>query len=82
MVISLNLLKNEFFTEITNFACTQLDEQSSEAVFAIYYGKFQGIAPKASRTISLVEERIGRSPEYDQLLDEIHKMYLTQRAWV
>lgn len=58
------------------------DDQSSEAVFAIYYGKFQGVAPKASRIISLVEERVGRNFEYDHLLDEIHKLYLTQRAWV
>lgn len=50
--------------------------------FAIYYGKFQGIAPKASRIISLVENRIEQNAEYDNLLNELHKIYLSHRASV
>lgn len=48
----------------------------------MYYGKFQGIAPKASQIIALVENRIEQNAEYEVLLSEIHKMYLTQRAGV
>lgn len=48
----------------------------------MYYGKFQGIAPKASQIITLVEKRIDQNMEYQHLLNEIHKMYLTQRAGV
>lgn len=48
----------------------------------MYYGKFQGIAPKASQIITLVERRIEQNVEYENLLNEIHKMYLTQRAGV
>lgn len=48
----------------------------------MYYGKFQGIAPKASQIIALVENRIEQNVEYESLLIEIHKMYLTQRAGV
>lgn len=57
-------------------------DQSSDAAFAMYYGKFQGIAPKASQIITLVESRIEQNVEYELLLIEIHKMYLTQRAGV
>lgn len=48
----------------------------------MYYGKFQGIAPKANQIITLVESRLEQNAEYDLLLTEIHKMYLTQRAGV
>lgn len=48
----------------------------------MYYGKFQGIAPKASQIITLVETRVDQNVEYELLLIEIHKMYLTQRAGV
>lgn len=48
----------------------------------MYYGKFQGVAPKADQIINLVESRIEQNVEYELLLNEIHKMYLTQRAGV
>lgn len=48
----------------------------------MYYGKFQGIAPKAGQIITLVENRMEQNVEYELLLIEIHKMYLTQRAGV
>lgn len=57
-------------------------DQSSDAAFAMYYGKFQGIAPKANQIITLVESRLEQNVEYDLLLNEIHKMYLIQRAGV
>lgn len=60
----------------------KLGDQSSDAAFAMYYGKFQGIAPKASQIITIVESRIEQNVEYELLLIEIHKMYLTQRAGV
>lgn len=55
-------------------------EKSSDAAFAIYYGKFQATAPKAKRITSVIEERLDRSTEYEQLLDELHQSYLSQRA--
>lgn len=57
-------------------------DQSSDAAFAMYYGKFQGIAPKANQIIALVENRLEQNVEYELLLNEIQKMYLTQRAGV
>lgn len=57
-------------------------DQSADTAFAIYYGKFQGIAPKASRIISLVEERVEQNTEYEHLLNELHRLYLFQRASV
>lgn len=61
---------------------TKLADQTSDSAFAMYYGKFQGIAPKASLIITLVESRIEQNVEYELLLIEIQKMYLTQRAGV
>lgn len=60
----------------------KLGDKSSDAAFAMYYGKFQGIAPKANQIIALVEGRLEQNIEYEHLLNEIHKMYLTQRAGV
>lgn len=56
------------------------DDKSSDTAFAIYYGKFQATAPKAKRITSLIEERLDRSQEYEQLLAELHRTYLSQRA--
>lgn len=56
------------------------DDKSSDTAFAIYYGKFQATAPKAKRITSLIEERLDRSQEYEQLLAELHQIYLSQRA--
>lgn len=58
----------------------QTDEKSSDAAFAIYYGKFQASAPKAKLITSVIEERLDRNTEYEQLLSELHQSYLSQRA--
>lgn len=58
------------------------ENQSSDVAFAIYYGKFQGIAPKANPIIALVESRIQQNVQYDILLNELHKIYLSHRASV
>lgn len=57
-------------------------DQSPDVAFAIYYGKFQGIAPKANPIISLVESRLQQNVEYDILLNELQKIYLSHRASV
>lgn len=58
------------------------DDETADTAFAIYYGKFQGIAPKANRIISLIEDRLEQNVEYEHLLNELHKLYLFQRASV
>lgn len=58
----------------------QIDDKSSDAAFAIYYGKFQASAPKAKLITSVIEERLDRNTEYEQLLAELHQSYLSQRA--
>ncbi|KAI7808344.1 conserved oligomeric Golgi complex subunit 3 [Triplophysa rosa] len=47
--------------------------------FTLYYVKFRAAAPKVKRLIEQVEQRSGKIPEYQQLLDEIHQCYLDQR---
>ncbi|XP_037034129.1 conserved oligomeric Golgi complex subunit 3 [Bradysia coprophila] len=59
---------------------SKTDERSSDAAFAIYYGKFQASAPKAKQITSVIEERLDRNTEYEQLLSELHQGYLSQRA--
>lgn len=58
------------------------EEETADTAFAIYYGKFQGIAPKANRIISMIEDRLEQNVEYEHLLNELHKLYLFQRASV
>lgn len=65
---------------IPNCSHNASDDKSSDTAFAIYYGKFQATAPKAKRITSLIEERLDRSQEYEQLLAELHQTYLSQRA--
>lgn len=59
---------------------SKTDDKSSDAAFAIYYGKFQASAPKAKQISSVIEERLDRNTEYEQLLSELHQNYLSQRA--
>lgn len=59
---------------------TKSSEISSEAIFALYYGKFQGTAPKIKKIASIVEERINRNVEYEHLHGEIVNLYFAQRA--
>lgn len=47
--------------------------------FTLYYVKFRAAAPKVKRLIEQVEQRSGKIPEYQQLLDEIHQCYQDQR---
>lgn len=76
-----------FYYDLFNFNFVfnynfSLDDKSSDTAFAIYYGKFQASAPKAKRITSVIEERLDRSNEYEQLLIELHQTYLSQRAEV
>lgn len=59
---------------------SKTDDKSSDAAFAIYYGKFQASAAKAKLITSVIEERLDRNTEYEQLLSELHQSYLSQRA--
>ncbi|XP_055373812.1 conserved oligomeric Golgi complex subunit 3 [Condylostylus longicornis] len=60
-----------------------LSEVSSpETAFALYYGKFQTSSIKIKKISSMIEERIGQNPEYEQLLAEIHQNYLSERATI
>ncbi len=60
----------------------KMGEKSSEAAFALYYGKFQASSMKVKKVTALVEERYEKSPEYENLLSELHQFYLQQRALI
>lgn len=79
---NLNNLFTNTAEQIVNLKQTSTDEQNSDTAFAIYYGKFQGIAPKANKIISLVEQRLDQNVEYEALLGELQRLYLFQRAGV
>lgn len=60
----------------------KITDKSSEAAFAMFYGKFQASSAKIKRIIGLVEERYERNAEYENLLLELHQFYLSQRALI
>ncbi|XP_011210557.2 conserved oligomeric Golgi complex subunit 3 [Bactrocera dorsalis] len=59
-----------------------ITNSSPDAAFALYYGKYQTAAVKIKRVAQLVESRLERSAEYEQLLGEMHQNYLNERALI
>lgn len=60
-----------------------IGDKNSEAAFALYYGKFLGASSvKIKRIIKIVEDRYQKNSEYENLLNELHHFYLTQRALI
>lgn len=59
-----------------------ISDKSSEAAFAMFYGKFQASSAKIKKIIKLVEDRYEKSTEYENLLSELHQLYLSQRAMI
>ncbi|XP_058446712.1 conserved oligomeric Golgi complex subunit 3 [Malaya genurostris] len=57
-------------------------DQGVEAAFALFYGKFQASAPKVKRITAIIEERLDRSVEYEQMLAALHQHFLAQRAMI
>jgi conserved oligomeric Golgi complex subunit 3 len=53
---------------------------SSDIAFALYYGKFQASAPRVKKISTTIEQRYEKSPDYEQLLSELHQFYLNERA--
>lgn len=60
----------------------KITDKSSEAAFAMFYGKFQASSAKIKRIIKLVEDRYEKNAEYENLLSELHQFYLSQRALI
>lgn len=60
----------------------KINDKSSEAAFAMFYGKFQASSAKIKRIIKLVEDRYEKNAEYENLLSELHQFYLSQRALI
>lgn len=63
-----------------SISTTTHDDISSEAIFALYYGKFQGSAPKVKKITNIIEERINRNHQYEQLHSHLITLYFAQRA--
>lgn len=57
-------------------------DKSSDAAFALFYGKFQAFAARAKKITTLIEERYEKNSDYEQLLLELHQAYLAQRALI
>ncbi|XP_066542163.1 conserved oligomeric Golgi complex subunit 3 [Hoplias malabaricus] len=56
-----------------------LGAANADNAFTLYYVKFRAAAPKLRALIEQVEQRAEKIPEYQQLLDDIHRSYLDQR---
>lgn len=60
----------------------KIGDKTSEAAFALFYGKFQSSSIRIKNVIKLVECRYEKNSEYDNLLSELHQFYLSQRALI
>jgi conserved oligomeric Golgi complex subunit 3 len=60
----------------------KVGDKSSEAAFALYYGKFQASSIKIRKIIGLIEERYQKNSEYENLLNELQQFFLSQRALI
>uniref|UniRef100_A0A182JUF3 Conserved oligomeric Golgi complex subunit 3 n=1 Tax=Anopheles christyi TaxID=43041 RepID=A0A182JUF3_9DIPT len=60
----------------------KVGDPTADAAFVLFYGKFQASSPRVRRITALIEDRLDRSPDYEQLLGELHQNYLTQRATI
>lgn len=60
----------------------KIGDKTSEAAFALYYGKFQASSARIKKVINLVEDRYEKNTEYENLLAELHQFYLSQRALI
>uniref|UniRef100_A0A182VQI6 Conserved oligomeric Golgi complex subunit 3 n=1 Tax=Anopheles minimus TaxID=112268 RepID=A0A182VQI6_9DIPT len=60
----------------------KIGDPTADAAFVLFYGKFQASSPRVKRITGLIEDRLDRSPDYEQLLGELHQSYLTQRATI
>lgn len=76
-----SLTANTLESEKKSNAAT-ITNSSPDAAFALYYGKYQTAAVKIKRVAQLVESRLERSAEYEQLLSEMHQNYLNERALI
>ncbi|XP_078613275.1 conserved oligomeric Golgi complex subunit 3-like isoform X2 [Branchiostoma floridae x Branchiostoma japonicum] len=81
---ALNLIKT-YVVNLLQQASQQVqpkgkDAQSpSDNAFTLYYGKFRTNAPRVKLLMEQIEDRIDRSPEYQQLLNDCHQCYFNQR---
>ncbi|XP_077287311.1 conserved oligomeric Golgi complex subunit 3 [Arctopsyche grandis] len=55
---------------------------TADTAFALFFGKFQAAAPKLKNIFKEIEDRVEKSEEYANLLQECQQCYLTQRAQV
>ncbi|XP_032888764.1 conserved oligomeric Golgi complex subunit 3 [Amblyraja radiata] len=55
---------------------------NTDNAFTLFYVKFRAAAPKVRSLIEQIEQRTDKSPEYQQLLSEVHQCYLDQRAFL
>lgn len=61
---------------------SELKLSSADTVFALFYGKFQSYASKVKRITSVIEANRDHSPEYIQLLNDLHQFYFQHRAMI
>jgi hypothetical protein len=60
----------------------KIGDKTTDAAFALYYGKFQASSIKIRNVLKIVESRYDKNAEYDALLSELHQFYLSQRALI
>ncbi|XP_051870178.1 conserved oligomeric Golgi complex subunit 3 [Pristis pectinata] len=84
---AMHLMKTYTVNTLQNLS-TQLTKRdpavisNTDNAFTLFYVKFRAAAPKVRSLIEQIEQRTDKSPEYQQLLSEVHQCYLDQRGFL
>ncbi|KAK3602139.1 hypothetical protein CHS0354_036880 [Potamilus streckersoni] len=80
---ALNLIKSHVVNILQN-ATQQIqprkDSQGAgDNAFTLFYGKFRANAPRVKALMEQLEQRVDKSPDYQQILSDCHQCYFAQR---
>ncbi|KAL3848397.1 hypothetical protein ACJMK2_019255 [Sinanodonta woodiana] len=80
---ALNLIKSHVVSILQN-ATQQIqpkkDSQGAgDNAFTLFYGKFRANAPRVKALMEQLEQRVDKSPDYQQILSDCHQCYFAQR---
>ncbi|XP_014366007.2 conserved oligomeric Golgi complex subunit 3 isoform X3 [Papilio machaon] len=56
------------------------DQETMDTAYAVYFGKFQAVAPKLRMVISEIEKRAETNEEYAALLSDAQREYFSRRS--
>ncbi|CAE1225454.1 COG3 [Acanthosepion pharaonis] len=80
---ALTLIKSHVITILQNASQQVLPKKDTpnagDDAFTLFYGKFRANAPRVHALMEQLEQRINKSQEYTQILNDCHQCYFSQR---